>query len=78
MTHKQKRKFFDWLQKYGALKAYKRARYQQKMISSNVSYKELLFREPILYSFRWSETSEGAPFWSNLNSEWRNYLAIDI
>ena len=67
MTYKQKRKFFDWLQKHGALKAYKRARHQQP----DISYEKLLFREPILYSFNWSETSEGAPFWSNLNSEWQ-------
>lgn len=75
MTHKQKRNFFDWLQKHGALKAYKRARHQQKIYDS---YEKLLFREPILYSFCWSKTSEGAPFWSNLNSEWCNYLGIDI
>lgn len=77
MTHKQKRNFFDWLQKHGALKAYRRARYQQKIMSSDNSYEKLLFREPILYSFCWSKTSEGAPFWSNLNSEWCNYLVID-
>ena len=75
MTHKQKRIFFNWLQKQGALKAYKRARYQQEIKPPYDSYKSLLFsREPILYSFHWAETSEGHDFWSNLNFEWNKHF----
>lgn len=47
MTHKQKRIFFNWLQKRGALKAYKRARYKQKMRLPFDSYKKMLISTSI-------------------------------
>ena len=74
MTHKQKRKFFDWLQKHSALKAYKRARYQQKMLLPFDTYKEMSFNNSVRRAFNWRATPEGFDFWNNLDIKWRYYF----
>jgi hypothetical protein len=74
MTHKQKRIFFNWLQKRGALKAYKLARCQQKMEPPFKSYEEMLFSHPIRNAFHWIETLEGFDFWNKLDNEWYDYF----
>ena len=73
MTHKQKRIFLNWLQKHSALKAYKRARHQQKMTPPFEPYEEISFSNSIGWAFTWRETSEGFDFWNNLDIEWRNW-----
>lgn len=73
MTHKQKRKFFDWLQKHNALKAYKRARYQQKIRPPFGTYDEMSISNPIGWSFSWRKTSEGFDFWNKLDIEWVDF-----
>lgn len=74
MTHKQKRKFFDWLQKHNALKAYKRARHQQKMQSPFESYEKMPISNPIGWSFHWIKTPEGFKFWNKLDIEWYDFF----
>jgi hypothetical protein len=74
MTYKQKRIFFNWLQKHEALKAYKLARYQQKMEPPFESYEEMSFSHPLGWAFHWRETSEGFDFWSNLDTEWHYFF----
>lgn len=76
MTHEEKRIFFNWLKKYGALKAYKQARYQQKRAPLFDSYKEMPFKDPIVWSFNWRKTLEGSDFWSNLTFKWYDYLRL--
>lgn len=70
MTHKQKRIFFNWLQRRGALKAYKRARHQQKMLPPFESYEEMTISNPLGWAFKWRYTSEGFDFWNKLDIEW--------
>ena len=74
MTLKEKRTFFNWLQKHGALKAYKRARYQQKMQPPFESYEEMFIDNPIVWSFHWIKTPEGFDFWNKLDIEWYDFL----
>jgi hypothetical protein len=74
MTHKQKRKFFDWLQKQGALKAYKRARHRRKILPPFESYEEMSISNPLGWAFYWRGTSEGYDFWNKLDIKWRYYL----
>jgi hypothetical protein len=74
MTHKQKRKFFDWLQKHGALKAYKRARHRRKILPPFESYEEMSISNPLGWAFYWRGTSEGYDFWNKLDIKWRYYL----
>ena len=74
MTHKQKRIFFNWLQKHGALKAYKHARYHVKIEYPWESYTELSFSCPIAWSFRWEQTPEGHDYWSELDLQWQDDL----
>jgi hypothetical protein len=74
MTHKQKRIFFNWLQRRGALKAYKRARYQQKTVPPFESYEKMSINTSIGWAFHWESTSEGFDFWKNLDREWYYFL----
>lgn len=74
MTHKQKRIFFNWLQKHGALKAYKRARHQQKIRPPFDTYEEMPISNPIGCAFHWRETLEGFAFWNNLDNEWVDFF----
>lgn len=74
MTNKHKRIFFNWLQKHGALKAYKRARYQQKMTPPFDSYEEMSISSPIGWAFHWIKTPEGFDFWNKLDIEWHDHF----
>lgn len=73
MTHKQKRIFFNWLQKHGALKAYKLARHRQKMAPPFAPYEAIPISNPIGFAFHWVKTPEGYDFWDKLELKWRNY-----
>ena len=74
MTHKEKRAVFNWLQKRGALKAYKRARYQ--VFNRNTRYrhwnpyKYLSFSDPFFWAFNWEATNEGHLYWEKLQEQW--------
>lgn len=74
MTHKQKRKFFNWLQKHGALKAYKQARYNVRTKYLWESYSKLSFDCPLMWSFHWEYTPEGHDYWSELDLQWQGDL----
>ena len=71
MTHKQKRIFFNWLQKRGVLEQYKQNRfaYSHKCHAQDNSYALLPFRYAI-DAFVWRHTPEGYGFWSNLDHTW--------
>lgn len=74
MTPKQKRKFFNWLQKHGALEAYRQARYYVRTKHPWESYSELSFSCPLMWSFHWEQTPEGHDYWSELDLRWQDYL----
>lgn len=76
MTYREKRIFFNWLQKQGALKAYKLARHHQKIISPFESYEEMSINNPIGWAFNWIKTPEGPNFWRNLCFKWSDYLRV--
>lgn len=64
----KKRLFFDFLQKHGALQAYKnafRACHSRKIDSSEYS--------PLSVAFIWTYTSEGHEYWKALDIQWERY-----
>jgi hypothetical protein len=77
MTHKQKRIFFNWLQKHNALKEYRRNRYVflqahsglRSLISMN-SYPAMPMPAALGIAFDWAETPEGGQYWRKLDDEW--------
>ena len=75
MTHKQKRIFFNWLQKHGVLEQYKQNRfaYSRKCQAHDNSYALLPFRYAI-DAFVWRETPEGYDFWNKLDLEWHDHF----
>lgn len=70
MTHKEKRIFFNWLQRQGVLKQYKHNRFAfSKKYHYLDSYKSLPFFYAI-DAFIWRHTPEGYGFWLHLDHEW--------
>jgi hypothetical protein len=71
MTHRQKRIFFNWLQKQGVLKQYKRNRfaYSHKCHTRANSYALMPFRYA-MDAFTWRHTPEGYGFWLHLDHVW--------
>lgn len=74
MTHRQKRIFFNWLQKQGVLEQYKQNRfaYSHKCQAQDNSYALLSFRYAI-DAFVWRRTPEGYSFWSTLDHAWTSF-----
>lgn len=73
MTHKQKRIFFNWLQKHNALKAYKTAKHKECNRPRWESYEQLLIDDPFSWAFSWPRSSQGSFYWENLCMEWFVY-----
>jgi hypothetical protein len=71
MTLKEKRIFFNWLQKQGALKQYKRNRfaYSHKCHTRANSYALMPFSYAV-DAFVWRHTPEGFDFWTTLDYAW--------
>lgn len=69
MTHKEKRIFFNWLQKQDALKAYRAAKHK----SHWAIYKLMSIYDPFITAFPWSETPQGLPYWAVLDKKWEFY-----
>lgn len=75
MTHRQKRIFFNWLQKQGVLEQYKQNRfdYSHECHAQDNSYALMSFHYAIDDAFTWRYTPEGYGFWSNLDHEWTSF-----
>ena len=71
MTRKEKRIFFDWLQKHGILKQYRR-----NIFTSSKIYRwwnDGYISAPFLYAidaFIWRNTLEGYDFWRDFDDAW--------
>ena len=75
MTHKEKRIFFNWLQKHDALERYKRNRYvftKGCALKRRYCYPIMDIAEVLCSAFCWGDTPEGGQYWSNLDSKWIN------
>ena len=75
MTHRQKRIFFNWLQKHGILKQYRQNIFASSKVCQwrNPSYKSMSFIYAIDDAFTWRYTPEGYSFWSDLNYAWSSF-----
>ena len=76
MTFKEKRIFFNWLQKNGALKKYKVNRFKLTTLDDLPwrAYKYLAIEEAVVAAFNWGQTLEGSRYWVNLHVNWLHYL----
>jgi hypothetical protein len=76
MTLKEKRIFFNWLQKHEALQYYKKNRYLFLTASSRnlgfLSYIDMSITNAICSAFTWVFTEQGENYWRNLDFLWRN------
>lgn len=75
MTYKEKRIFFNWLQKHDALEGYKRNKYvftQGRALRRRYSYLSMDIIEALSAAFCWGDTPEGSQYWGNLDSKWMN------
>ena len=76
MTHREKRIFFNWLKKQGALKKYRVNRF--KLTTPNDlpwrAYRYLSIEEAIVDAFNWGQTLEGSGYWVSLHLHWLQYL----
>ena len=76
MTLKEKRIFFNWLQKHEALQYYKKNRYLFLTASSRnlgfLPYVDLAITNAISSAFVWVDTEQGSSYWGNLNDLWNN------
>lgn len=70
MTLKEKRIFFNWLQKQGALKQYKRNRFAFLKRNSYLCSYALLPFSYAVDAFVWRHTPEGFDFWITLDHAW--------
>jgi hypothetical protein len=74
MTLKEKRIFFNWLQKYEALQQYKKNRHLFLTASSRnlgfLSYVDLAITNAISSAFVWIDTEQGSSYWGVLNDLW--------
>lgn len=67
-----KRLFFDFLQKRGVLKAYKRnfKEYRGRRSFNQVFSQRYLHKDYICNAFSWRRTPEGHQYWRVLQDEW--------
>lgn len=77
MTHKQKRIFFNWLQKHDALEKYRHNRhifiklYYKRGLRWIISnYSSMDIAEALGVAFSWGDTPEGGQYWRNLDAKW--------
>jgi hypothetical protein len=81
MTFKEKRIFFNWLQKHEALQHYKKNRYLFLIDSSRclgfLPYIDMSTINAISSAFIWVDTEQGSSYWRNLDILWRNSEEYD-
>lgn len=76
MTHREKRIFFNWLQKHDALEKFRHNRhvflksYYGRGWRNRVGYSMLHIAEAVGSAFSWDETPEGGQYWQNLDTKW--------
>lgn len=76
MTHREKRIFFNWLQKQDALEKFRRNRhvfltsYRGISWRIRVGYSIVHVAEVLGVAFSWDETPEGGQYWRNLDAKW--------
>lgn len=74
MTHRQKRIFFNWLQKHGALQYYKKNRHLFVIDPTRrldvISYAALGVTNVISSAFIWVYTEQGDTYWRDLEVMW--------
>lgn len=76
MTHREKRIFFNWLQKHDALEKFKHNRYIflksyfGRGWRNRVGYSVIHVAEVLGVAFRWDETPEGGQYWRDLDTKW--------
>ena len=76
MTHKQKRIFFNWLQKHNALEKYKHNRfvfihkYYKGIGNLHCMYAFISVNQALATAFSWAHTPEGGKYWSDLDNAW--------
>ena len=76
MTHKEKRIFFNWLQKHGALQHYKKNRHLFVIDPDRrldvIPYITLSVINVISSAFLWAYTEQGDTYWRDLEVMWYN------
>lgn len=81
MTLKEKRIFFNWLQKHEALQHYKKNRHLFLIDPSRrlgfLSYLDIGITNVICSAFVWVYTEQGEVYWRNLDIMWRNSEEYD-
>lgn len=81
MTLKEKRIFFNWLQKHKALQHYKKSRHLFLIDPSRrldiISYLDLGITNAICSAFTWVYTEQGETYWRNLDILWRSSEEYD-
>lgn len=81
MTFREKRIFFNWLQKHEALQYYKKNRYLFLTASSRnlgfLSYIDMPITNVISSAFVWVDTEQGSSYWGDLNDLWHNSKEFD-
>jgi hypothetical protein len=73
MTHKQKRIFFNWLQKHNALEGYRRNRHvfmQRLSLIGKFCYSSIPIPAALCSAFEWARTPEGGLYWGELDDKW--------
>ena len=76
MTNREKRIFFNWLQKHDALEKFRHNRhvflqsYFGRGWRNRVGYSLMHVTEVIVVSFGWEDTPEGGQYWRNLDTKW--------
>ena len=74
MTHKEKRVFFNWLQKHGALQYYKKNRHllftRPTRRLGITPYVALHITNAISGAFIWVDTEQGGVYWEDLSNLW--------
>jgi hypothetical protein len=80
MTFKEKRIFFNWLQKHGALKKYKVNRFKLTTPDDLPwrAYKCLAIEEAVVDAFNWGQTLEGSGYWVSIHVKWLHYLGYNF
>lgn len=76
MTHVEKRFFFAWLKKQGALKKYRVNRFKLTTPGDLPwrAYRFLSIEEAIIDAFNWGETPEGLRYWISMHLNWLRYF----
>lgn len=80
MTDREKRIFFNWLQKHDALEKFRHNRhvflksYFGQGWRNIVSYSIMHVTEVLGVSFCWEDTPEGGQYWRNLDAKWLHEL----